>query len=71
MMETSGQFQSFREHVLNDGAVLVRLRATASGPEFVQACVGAAREMGIELTATEVESALALARREWIERWMQ
>jgi N-acetylglutamate synthase-like GNAT family acetyltransferase len=70
-METSEKFQEFRERVLNEPAILGRLRTTASGPEFVQACVAEAHEMGIELAPGEIESALTLARREWIERWVQ
>jgi hypothetical protein len=64
-------WSTFRECVLNDPVLLARLRAMEDGPAFANACVAAAREIGIVLSSEDVESALATARREWIERWVQ
>ena len=67
--QPSARFEDFRRRMLNDPLLLERLRATASSREFVESCIAVARELKIELTAGEIESALNLARRDWIERW--
>ena len=67
---TFERMEEFRQRVLNDPALLARLRATDGGSEFIQYCIAVAREMGIELSGDEMESALGAARRELIERWV-
>lgn len=60
----------FRQIVLADRGLQDRLRVPEERAEFVETAVRAALENGILLTADEVETALRMGRREWIERWI-
>ena len=69
--QSSARVEEFRQRVLGNEVWLDRLRATDGLRQFVDTCLMAAREFGIELSPDEIESALNAARREWIERWVQ
>lgn len=60
----------FREHVLGDPALQLRLRGLGGKDEFVARVVELAAEAGFDLTPDQVEAALNQARREWLERWI-
>lgn len=60
----------FRQIVLADRGLQDRLRVPEERAEFVETAVRTALENGISLTADEVETALRMGRREWIERWI-
>ena len=66
-----GGWQEFHETVLNDPALQSRLRVTDDRQAFVKIAVGIGRETGYHFAATEVEEAMDLARRVWIERWVE
>jgi len=69
--QPSERFDEFRRRVLADPMLLERLRRTSDVAQFIRAAVEAAREMNIELSGDEIDSALCAARRNWIERWVQ
>ena len=55
--------------MLASPALLKRLRATLDREAFVAEALRIAAEMGLEVTAAEVENALRASRQECIERW--
>lgn len=63
-------FEEFRQCVLDNPALFDRLRSV-SPEQFVTACVHAAAELGYSFSSAEVEAALKIARRDWVERWCQ
>ena len=63
-------FEDFRQHVLNDPALLDQLRAAASLQDFFDLAVGLGAERGYQFSADEVQAALQASRRAWLERWV-
>lgn len=56
--------------VLADPALQERLLAVPERPAFVAEVVAVAAERDLDVTAADVEAALAAARRAWLERWV-
>jgi hypothetical protein len=69
--DSAVDFEAFRERVLASPALLETLRGTPDQDAFVTAVVRSAAGLGFQFTNAEVEAALRVARREWIERWIE
>jgi aspartyl/asparaginyl beta-hydroxylase (cupin superfamily) len=66
-----GGWNEFREAVLNDPTLQARLRVTEDQQSFIKIVIRLGREIGYHFSATEVNEAMNLARRVWIERWVE
>jgi hypothetical protein len=63
-------FEQFRQIVLYDPILQVRLRETTELRPFVELVIRVGEERGCIFTPEEVEAALRESRRSWIERWI-
>ena len=60
--------ERFRQLVLQDPVLQARLRETDNREAFLALVVQLAETLGYQLTAEEVETALRISRRVWLER---
>ena len=60
--------ERFRQLVLQDPVLQARLRETDNREAFLALVVQLAEALGYQLTAEEVETALRISRRVWLER---
>ena len=65
-----GGWPEFREEVLKDLSLQVRLREIEDRQTFVRLAVRLGAEKGFCFSADDVESAMRDGRRVWIERWI-
>jgi hypothetical protein len=63
-------FEQFRQIVLHDPTLQVRLRETTDLRPFIELVVRVGEERGCIFTPEEVEAVLRESRRSWIERWI-
>ncbi len=64
------KLSEFRALVFADDALQKSLREIETSEDFVRAVVEAGSERGFEFTAEEIEAAMRVNRRAWIERWL-
>lgn len=64
-------FEAFRQLVLADPSLQVRLMQLEDASEFIALVIELASERGWWVAEDEVRSALNAGRRVWIERWIQ
>jgi Aspartyl/Asparaginyl beta-hydroxylase/Nif11 domain len=60
----------FRQAVLCDRDLQHRLRQTADRESFIRLVVAVGRKRGFHFAPADVEEALRLAQRRWLERWI-
>lgn len=59
------QLDEFRDLVLHDPALQTQLRSIADRRVFIERLLQLGAERGYQLTAEQIETALAEARRDW------
>lgn len=64
------EFEKFRHLVLQDSLLQEELRGFVERAEFVNRVVELGMSHGFEFTADDVEDAIKVNRRAWIERWI-
>lgn len=67
---SSEQLQLFRQKVLNDLKLQLRLRQTDDRESFIRLLVGLGRELGYRFTAADADNALRAEQQAWFERWI-
>ena len=70
MQGGEAKFERFRELVLGDESLQLRLRGVAEWGAFVRIALAEAAGRGVELTATDLEAARRAATRSWLDRWV-
>jgi hypothetical protein len=61
----------FQQQVLHDVALQERLRAITDHRAFVDVVIQAGQARGYDFAADDVEAAMRLNHRHWLERWIQ
>ena len=67
---SEGNFERFREIVLQDLSLQEQLREITERSVFIQKVVELSAECGCEITPEDVEEAMRRSRRAWNERWI-
>jgi hypothetical protein len=63
-------FEQFRQLVLREPSLQVKLRETMDLGNFVDLVLQAGKDQGFDFTKAEVQEALQASRRAWLERWI-
>ena len=64
------EFEKFRQIVLSDPSIQMRLRDLTDRNEFVSLVVELGAERGCTFTRYDIEEGLRAGRRSWQERWI-
>lgn len=64
------EFEKFRQRVLDDPSIQIRLRDITDRSAFIALTVELGAEHGYIFTPNEVDEALQAGRRSWRERWI-
>lgn len=65
------EWEGFRDFVLSNPPIQVRLRETDDRQGFIKLMLAIAQENGYHFLASDVEEAIRSARRAWLERWVE
>ncbi len=67
---SENSLEQFRRLVLQDETLQKQLRETAGRQEFIALMLRLGAERGHGFTAEEIEEALRVSWRAWLERWV-
>jgi hypothetical protein len=70
-VQLRGGWKEFHQAVLDDPMLQARLRVTEDRKSFTRIAIKLGREIGFQFSESEVYEAMSLARRVWVERWIE
>lgn len=70
MTSSSEDLDRFGQEVLQDQDLQHQLRTTTDRESFLHLVISLGHERGYRFSVSDVEAALAAARRTWLERWI-